>query len=437
MNHPTLKSLINRDAKVIWHPFTQHGIENTAIPISWAKDASLFAPDEFEIIDCISSWWTITHGHNHGTINRALHEQIGNLSHVMFAGFTHEPAVGLAERLLNITNHHFARVFYADNGSSAVEVGLKLAYQYHYNRSEPEKTLFLAFEGGYHGDTFGAMATGHSSGFYDPFEPFLCETQLIPFAPIQSNLDETIALEEKALSVLDLTLDYYQSKIACMIMEPLMQGASGMRICRPEFIQKICQRLRQAGILIIFDEIATGFGRTGTMFAHEQCDIKPDLMCVSKGLTGGYMPLSATLVTQEIFDCFLGSDYKNAFTHGHSFTANPLSCAAACANIDLFETENTQQKITKINQTYHQLLPEFERCDAITNIRILGTLMAWDLKDTETHYKAKNAEKLKDQLLQAGYNLRPLGKSFYMLPPYSIRTLSLHLYRILDIFKNK
>lgn len=428
-------NLIERDAQAVWHPFTQHGIEQTAIPISHAKDASLFTHDNFEIIDCISSWWTITHGHNNTAINRALHDQIEKISHVMFAGFTHEPAIELSERLLKITNQHFGKVFYADNGSSAVEVALKLAYQYHYNQDKPDKTIFLAFEGGYHGDTFGAMAAGRSSGFYEPFTPFLCETLTIPFAPLQDREAETIALEDKALSVLDLVINSYPDKISAMIMEPLMQGASGMRICRPEFIDKICQKLKQAGILIIFDEIATGFGRTGTLFAHQQCTTKPDLMCVSKGLTGGYMPLSATLVTQNIFDAFLGSDYKNAFTHGHSFTANPLSCAAACANIDLFAQDQTLQKIQKITETYQKFLPEFELCDNITNIRILGSLMAWDLKGTDDHYKTQKAETIKDQCLEAGYNLRPLGKSFYLMPPYSIRMLSVHLYKILEIFQ--
>ena len=428
-------SLVDRDKNTIWHPFTQHGIEQTTIPIKYAKDASLFTVDDFEIVDCISSWWTITHGHNNATLNKALRDQIDSLSHVMFAGFTHEPAINLAERLLARTHHHFAKIFYADNGSTAVEVALKLAYQYHYNNGQVDKTIFLAFDGGYHGDTFGAMATGRTTGFYDPFEPFLCETLTIPYAPIQSTLEATISLETKAMAVLELTLDTYKNKIACMILEPLMQGASGMRLCRPEFINQICNRLKQENILLIFDEIATGFGRLGTMFAHEQCTIKPDLMCISKGLTGGYMPLSATLVTAEIFNAFLGSDYKKSFTHGHSFTGNPLACAVAVANIDLFEQDKTFSKIAKIEKTYHEFIPQMQRCNHITNIRTLGTLLAWDIKNADNDYKTTNAEKIKNEFLKAGYNIRPLGKSFYLMPPYSIRMLSVHLFKILKFFE--
>jgi adenosylmethionine-8-amino-7-oxononanoate aminotransferase len=428
------QNLINRDKNAIWHPFTQHGIEHTAIPIKYAKDASLFTVDDFEIIDCISSWWTITHGHNNAVLNQALKDQIDSLSHVMFAGFTHEPAVSLAEKLLALTHHHFSKVFYADNGSSAVEVALKLAYQYHYNNGQSEKTIFLAFDGGYHGDTFGAMATGRTTGFYEPFKPFLCQTVTIPFVPIAETLDATLELEKSALLSLELILETHHNKIACMILEPLMQGASGMRLCRPEFINQICNRLKQDNILLIFDEIATGFGRTGTMFAHEQCAVKPDLMCISKGLTGGYMPLSATLATKEIFDAFLGTDYKKSFTHGHSFTGNPLACAVAVANIDLFTSNNTFLKIANINKAYQELMPKMQQCDTITNIRTLGTLLAWDIKDSDNMYKTKKAEHIKDTLLKAGYNMRPLGKSFYLLPPYSIDNLSGHLSHIINFF---
>ncbi len=430
------QNLINRDKNTIWHPFTQHGIEQTAIPIKYAKDASLFTVDNFEIVDCISSWWTITHGHNNTVLNDALKNQIDTLSHVMFAGFTHEPAVNLAEKLLALTDYHFSKVFYADNGSSAVEVALKLAYQYHYNNGQSEKTIFLSFDGGYHGDTFGAMATGRTTGFYKPFEPFLCQTLTIPFAPIAETLEKTIELEQHALKTLEQILETHHNHIACMILEPLMQGASGMRLCRPEFVNYICNRLKKANILLIFDEIATGFGRTGTMFAHEQCSFKPDLMCVSKGLTGGYMPLSATLVTQHIFEAFLGTDYKKSFTHGHSFTGNPLACAVATANIDLFKTDNTFLKIANIAEAYQEFMPEMQHCTTITNIRTLGTLLAWDIKDSDNQYKTKNAEKLKDTLLRAGYNMRPLGKSFYMLPPYAIDGLSTHLSQILKIFES-
>jgi adenosylmethionine-8-amino-7-oxononanoate aminotransferase len=431
----TTDALITRDAHLLWHPFTQHGIEKTTIPISYAKDASLFTPDNFEIIDCIASWWTITHGHNNDILNHALYQQAQTLPHVMFAGFTHEPAVCLAEKLLKLTHYHFDKIFYADNGSSAVEVALKLAYQYHYNQGETDKKIFLAFDGGYHGDTFGAMATGQTTGFYDPFKPLLCQTIPVPYAYLQENIDLTIAFENEALAKFDALLEKHHTQIACMILEPLMQGAKGMRLCRPEFINQICYRLQSYNILIIFDEIATGFGRTGTMFAFEQCTVIPDLMCISKGLTGGYLPLSATLVTQKIYDAFLSNDYKKSFTHGHSFTANPLACAVANANIDLFTTNQTIKIIDNIHDTYCHVLNDMKKINTITNIRMLGSLLAWDLKNDSIDYKTKDSESLKEKLLQAGYNMRPLGKTFYLMPPYSICDLEHHLWKIFQFFK--
>jgi len=426
--------LISRDAAALWHPFTQHGIEKTAIPISHAKNETLFTTDGTEIIDSISSWWTITHGHNHPTLNEALHKQANTLPHVMFAGFTHEPAINLAEKLIALNDHHFNKVFYADNGSSAVEVALKLAYQYHYNQGHPSKKIFLSFQGGYHGDTFGAMATGQTTGFYDPFKPLLCQTIAVPFAAHHNHIEDTLNAEKKALLDLEKTLHHHQGEIACMIIEPLMQGASGMRICRPEFINQVCSILKSHNILIIFDEIATGFGRTGTMFAHQQCIIKPDIMCVSKGLTGGYMPLSAALVTQNIFDAFLDTGYKKSFTHGHSFTANPLACAVACANIDLFTQEKTLIKIQDIQKCYQNFIPQLQNKHSVTNIRTLGSLLAWDISDDIGDYKTKKAETLKNNFLENGYNLRPLGKTFYWMPPYCIKNLKDHLETMLGFF---
>ncbi|MEM6603683.1 MAG: aminotransferase class III-fold pyridoxal phosphate-dependent enzyme, partial [Pseudomonadota bacterium] len=311
-------------------------------------------------------------------------------------------------------------VFFADNGSGAVEVALKLAYQYHYNKGHSDKTLFLAFEGGYHGDTFGAMATGRTTGFYTPFEPFLCDVMFIPYPDTYIECNDIAEKEDKALKVLENIIHAHQDKICCMILEPLMQGASGMRFARPDFIQKLCDMLRKANILVIFDEVATAFGRTGEMFAFHHLDFIPDFICLSKGLTAGYLPLSVTLTQQHIYDAFLGTDYKSSFTHGHSFTANPLACSAASASLDVFAEEDVLARIRNISEYYYALVPELQKLDMITNIRILGSVLAWDLKIEDRFYKSKSSEKLKDYFLEHGFNIRPLGKSFYLLPPYCI-----------------
>jgi adenosylmethionine-8-amino-7-oxononanoate aminotransferase len=219
-----------------------------------------------------------------------------------------------------------------------------------------------------------------------------------------------------------------------MILEPLLQGAVGMRVCRASFIDKVVACLKKNNILVIFDEVATGFGRLGKMFAHEYCIQKPDILCLSKGLTGGYMPLSATLVNHKIYDAFLGNNYKNAFTHGHSFTANPLACSAAIAAIDMFEKHQTFDKIAYIQKTYQEIIPEFKYHKSITNIRTIGTMLAWDIVSQDAHYKARAAETIKDILLKSGYNMRPLGKTFYLLPPYCIHGLSVHLRKIFGFF---
>ena len=415
-----MTQLLSQDKKFIWHPFTQHGIEQETIPIVSVQDASLFTEDGREIIDCISSWWTVTHGHNHPVINQALKTQIDQLSHVMFAGFTHPPALNLASQLMDVTHHAFRKVFFADNGSGAVEVALKMAYQYHYNQGHADKTIFLAFDGAYHGDTFGAMATGRTTGFYNPFEPFLCDVKFIPYPDIHSTSIDIDEKEKYALDQLDKILNEYHDKIACMILEPLMQGAKGMRFCRPEFLKKLCHKLRDAGIILIFDEVATGFGRTGTMFAYEQIDFIPDFLCLSKGLTAGYMPLSVTMTQQYIYDAFLGDDYQSSFTHGHSFTANPLACAVASASLDVFKQEKTLEKIQIIHLMFQGAIPLLQEMQMIENIRLMGTVLAWDLKTSEADYKSHSSEEIKDLFLQKGLNIRPLGKTFYLLPPYCI-----------------
>jgi adenosylmethionine---8-amino-7-oxononanoate aminotransferase len=416
-----LTNIVSRDAKILWHPYTQHSTARPVIPISKGKGAYLFDDKNKQYLDLISSWWVNIHGHCHPAIVNAISKQANQLEHVIFAGFTHEPAVQLGEKLLNILPTGFSKVFFSDNGSTAVEVALKAAYQYWFNHSQQQKKIFLAFEGGYHGDTFGAMAVGSSSGFYKPFEELLFEVKTIPF-PYTWLSDQNInEKEEQILQYLTQLLEESSEQIAALIVEPLLQGSSGMRICRPHFIEQVLLICKKYNILTIFDEVLTGFGRTGTMFAAEQLTCIPDMICLSKGLTGGFLPLSATIVKEEIFDAFKGPNFSQAFAHGHSYTANPLACAAACAAIDLFSTENTLDKVSKINEVHLQCLQELSKVsEQIQAVRAIGALGAFNLGSIETDYSQPIGRTIEAKLLEKGLLLRPLGNCVYLMPPYCI-----------------
>ncbi|GFR17235.1 adenosylmethionine-8-amino-7-oxononanoate aminotransferase [Trichonephila clavata] len=339
------------------------------------------------------------------------------LEHVIFAGFTHEPAVALCEKLKTLLPDKLSRFFFSDNGSTAVEVALKMAYQYWWNQGNREKTTFLSFAGGYHGDTFGAMSVGAKSGFHDAFSNLLFSVLTIPF-PETWYGDEKIENKERhSLEVLEGHLCAGSHKIAALILEPLVQGASGMRMCSSEFVRKVVNLVRQYGILIICDEVMTGFGRTGTYFAFEQAQIIPDFLCISKGLTGGFLPLALTVTTEEVYAAFLSEHFTKAFAHGHSYTANPLGCAAAIASLDLLIKPDTMESIQKIHNTHKKKLANLsEACKNIQRARMIGTIAAFDVHDAQT---------LEIKFLEQGLLIRPLGNSVYLLPPYSISTFEL------------
>ncbi len=408
----------------IWRPFTQHQTEPAPIKVIRAENEFLFGAKGERYIDCISSWWTVTHGHNHPQLNEAIYRQIENFSHVMFAGFTHQAAQDLAVGLIAATDGAFDKVFFSDNGSSAVEVALKTAYQYHRNHGIFNRNLFLAFEGGYHGDTFGAMAAGRGSNFFQNFEPLMTETRLIPYPEtFDDETDSEIAAkEDAALTCLSEILMREGEKIAAFIGEPLLQGAGGMRKARPVFFKKLCEALRAAGVLIIFDEVATGFGRTGSLFAYQQIGVAPDFICLSKGLTGGYSPLSVTMTHNRIFNAFKSEDFTKAFAHGHSFTGHAPACAAAVASLGLFHTENTLKKISKINRFYEELFTELKQFDDLHRFRTIGSVAAFEWKTgaKQSGYKSARSENLRTEFLKAGLNIRPLGNVIYLLPPYCL-----------------
>lgn len=415
-----MSDLLQTDRQHIWHPYTQHATEQAPVVITHAHGASLVSDDGQEILDLVASWWTCVHGHAHPELNAALAKQAGQMEHVMFGGFTHEPAIRLAEGLSAVLPGSLSRVFYSDNGSTAVEVAIKLAYQYWRNRGEEKRTSFLAFEGAYHGDTLGAMSLGHSCGFFNLFEGLMCEVRALPFAATFEGDEAVEAREAEALSAIDAILAESGHETAALIVEPLMQGAIGMRLCRPAFLKAVVERARAAGVLVIFDEVATGFGRTGKMFALDHIDFEPDLVCLSKGLTSGYMPLAATVAREEIFQEFLGEDFEKALPHGHTFTANPLACAVALRSLELFGEEKTLDRVEHISARHKTALKVLKDHKRVSRPRRLGTLLAFDLAGGGDGYKSDESLQLRDWYLAHGLNIRPLGPSVYLMPPYCI-----------------
>ncbi len=448
----TTSSLAERDAKVVWHPFTQHQTAPFSIPIVRGEGAYLYDDLGKKYIDAISSWWVNLHGHSHPYIAQKVAEQFAKLEQVIFAGFTHEPAVRLAERLLEILPKNQAKIFYSDNGSTAVEVALKMAIQYFHNQGFTKKTKVIALENGYHGDTFGTMAVGAKSAFNAPFEGFLYETIYLPVP--------TKGQEEHSLETMK-NLMQNADEIACFIFEPLIQGAGGMVMYEPEILEQLIRLAKANGVLTIADEIMTGFGRTGKMFATDFIETKPDILCLSKGLTGGAMALGVTSCTQEIYDAFLSQDRKKTLFHSHSFTANPLACTAGLASLDLLLTDETNGKILKINQLHNEFKTNGRMRYAPTNnngyssrgvshtpvshnsssvlehnIRIKGTILAIEIQTAEGTSYFNNIRDVAYQFfIEKGILIRPLGNVIYLLPPYCISEEDLtYIYGCIEEF---
>ncbi len=418
-----MATLVERDRARVWHPFTQEKIAAPPIAVARAQGSYVYDEQGKAYLDLISSWWVNLHGHARPEIAAAIYEQACCLEHVLFAGFTHEPAVQLAEDLSQLLPANLTRFFYSDNGSTCVEVALKMAVQYWYNRERKIRSLFLSFDGGYHGDTFGAMAVGAQSGYHDGFKALLFKVLSVPFPATWDNDFQVEIKEAEALTVLNQHLQVHGDEIAAIILEPLVQGASGMRMCRPAFVNQVIACVRAHGILVIFDEVMTGFGRTGTYFAVDQLAHTPDLLCISKGITGGFLPLAMTITTDQIYDAFLSDVFEHAFAHGHSYTANPLACAAALVSLKLLTQETTQQAIQKIHLT-HQAGLAFLKMQGsqIVNLRCLGTIAAFEIK---TAHPSRLNQQLRAAFLQQGLLLRPLGTTLYLIPPYSITATEL------------
>lgn len=404
-------TLEEKDKAYLWHPFTQMKGADTPIHIERGEGCYLFASDGKKYIDAVSSWWVNIHGHSHPYIAEKIYEQSTRLEHVIFAGFTHTPAILLAEKLLQIVPSHFSKVFYSDNGSTSVEVAIKMAVQYWYNKGETQRTKIIAFEEAYHGDTFGSMSVGGRNTFNAPFDPLLFEVYYIPL-PTEENIEVCMAQLKQYAD---------QNQVAAFIFEPLVQGAAGMRMYSPEHLDGLIAKAKDYHIICIADEVMTGFGRTGKNFAIEYLTTQPDIICLSKGITGGFMPLSVTMCTENIYQAFYADEVAKTFFHGHSYTANPIACAAALASLELLLSEKCQQQMSEIAQSHHQFLEHIQGHPSIKDIRVRGTIIALELKTKEgTSYFSSVRNGLYHFCVERGVLLRPLGNILYVMPPYCI-----------------
>jgi adenosylmethionine-8-amino-7-oxononanoate aminotransferase len=406
----------------LWHPFTHEGADPAPLVIRRGQGVFLETQDGRQIVDAISSWWVNLHGHSHPAIAEAIAEQAVRLEHVIFAGFSHEPAEELASRLGKIVPATLRHIFFSDDGSTAVEVALKMAIQYWKNCGHPEKCRIVALENAYHGDTAGAMSVSDGSPFTAAFDSLrlpVLRTHSASCAHCPVNLSRATCHIE-CLEKLERMLAERGHEIAAIIVEPLLQGAGGMIVHPEEFLSGIRRITATHDVLLIADEVLTGFGRTGKMFACERAEVVPDFMCVAKGLTGGFLPLAATLTTDRVHDAFTGADRARTFFHGHSYTANPIACAAANANLHIFDTEPVFESIAAIEKVHAERLPAFAAHSFVQDVRHIGSVAAIELKVPDAGYLSSLRPRLHEFYLNRGVLLRPLGNVVYILPPYVI-----------------
>jgi adenosylmethionine---8-amino-7-oxononanoate aminotransferase len=406
----------------LWHPFTHEGADPPPPVVRSAKGVYLETQDGRRILDAISSWWVNIHGHSHPAIAQAVAEQSSRMEHVLFAGFSHEPAEELAGRLARIIPPALRHVFFSDDGSTAVEVALKLALQYWKNVGRTEKRRMVGLEHAYHGDTVGAMSVSDDSPFTAAFDSLrvpVLRTHSAYCAHCPVGLRRATCHIE-CLNQLERLLSEQGGAIAAVIVEPLLQGAGGMIVHPEEFLSGVRRLTAAHDVLLIADEVLTGFGRTGRMFACERAAVVPDLMCVAKGLTGGFLPLAATFASDRIHDAFAGGDRSRAFYHGHSYTANPIACAAANASLQIFESEPVFERIAAIEKVHAARLPGFAAHPCVADVRQIGTVAAIELKVPDTGYLSSLRPRLYAYYLDRGVLLRPLGNVVYVLPPYVI-----------------
>ncbi len=420
--------LSKKDREYIWHPYSSLINRRENVVIRSASGVYLHTEDGRSVIDAVSSWWVNIHGHSHPLLVRKLAEQAECMEHIIFAGFTHEPAIRLAERLLNLLPGDQKKIHFSDNGSTAVEVAIKLAIQYKRNRGKASGKV-IALEGAFHGDTFGAMSVSERGLFTRHFGDYLFETVFVPF-PEEGKEDVTLQAFEKEIQ---------RGEITAFIYEPLVQGAAGMRIYTPEVLEKLLSIARKHEVVCIADEVMTGFGRTGKLFASEYMTTKPDIICLSKGITGGFMPLGATTCNAEIESAFLDPGMEKTFYHGHSFTGNPLACAVANASLDLLLTEEYQEKIRFIYKCHIGFKESLRGHKTVQKIKVQGTILSLEIKTAEqSGYTNPIRDNLYDFFQDRNVLLRPLGNVIYIIPPYIIeeKELGIIYKAIVDLLES-
>lgn len=399
----------------IWHPFTQHGLNEPIIEIETSKDEFLITKTGEKIIDGISSWWVNTLGHKNPIIAKAIQDEAQKLHQIIFAGFTHKPALDVAEHLKGFLPENFSRIFFSDSGSTSVEVALKMAVGYHFNRGY-KRSKIVAMEHSYHGDTFGGMASGARSVFNEPYTKMLFDVERIPY-PANGEEENTINYYRKLL-------EEKGDEIGAIILEPLVLGSGGMFFYKPFVIEELYKLSKKYGVIFCLDEVMTGFGRTGTMFAFNQTNIIPDIICLSKGLTGGSIPLAATVCTEEIYNAYLSDDKAKMFFHSSSYTANPVACAAAAANLEIWKNNDILKEVKRINDFYQEQIERFKALGC-KNVRTLGDIFAYEVAHSGNDYVSGTGIKLYDFYRKNGILLRPLGNTVYVMPPYCIQEESL------------
>lgn len=416
-------SLTERDGQYLWHPYTQHKTSKPPIAIVKGEGALLWDDSNKEYIDAIASWWVNPFGHSNRFIADAIYKQLTTLEHVLFGGFTHEPAVILAEKLIEILPKNQKKIFFSDNGSTSVEVAIKVALQYFFNKGE-KKTTIIAFENAFHGDTFAAMAASGISFYTQAFEGMFIDVVRIP-VPIKGKEEASFQALAKAIK---------NNNCAGFIFEPLVQGAAGMVMYEPEALDELIKICQENGVLTIADEVMTGFGKTGKTFACDYLQNQPDMMCLSKALTGGTIPMAITTFTQDLFDAFYSDDINKALFHGHTFTANPTGCAAALASLELLQTTEMQHNISRVNQCHLAFQKRIENHPKVTTTRVLGVIFALEIKtENQASYYGTLRNKLYDFFIENGIILRPVGNIVYILPPYIITDTQLQkIYEVVE-----
>jgi adenosylmethionine---8-amino-7-oxononanoate aminotransferase len=427
MTEKSSDALMDFDRQHIWHPYSSIGANQPLWRVESAEGVRLRLADGTELIDGMSSWWSAIHGYNNPSLNNALQEQLGKMSHVMFGGLTHEPAIKLAKILVDITPSGIQTVFFSDSGSVAVEVSMKMAIQYWHDKGKSKKQRFLSLKNGYHGDTFGAMSvcdpvTGMHSLFSDTLtEQFFVDAPTCKFdAPCS---DEDIAPLKNQLS-------HHHDTIAAVVMEPIVQGAGGMRFYSPEYLKRVRALCDEYGVLLILDEIATGFGRTGELFASEYAEIEPDIMCVGKALTGGYLTLAATMTTTEVSET-ISNGNPGLFMHGPTFMANPLACSAGVASLELLLNSDWKQNIKRIESRLIKGLSACKELSGVADVRVLGAIGVVELNEPV------NLAEIQPKFVEQGVWVRPFGKLVYLMPPFIMTNEDLDyitqsLYRVLS-----